>query len=168
MKDGTRILLVKILNLSVMKNNLVLLIGWAWLFPASAQKIIEKHIGFSKKDLVVLNIPIADSIKVLTWNRNEVYIKASIDVNNNRDNDLYKMVFGDSGSTVGVIATLDYDKTGRDRNDSANVARVKTKVYCEVYVPENIDFSVESINANIIITGRTAGIRRIASAGSSI
>jgi len=140
-----------------MKNNLLLLLGWIWLSAASAQKIVEKHIDFSKKDLVVLNIQIADSIKVLTWNKHEVYIKASIDVNNNRDNDLYKMVFGDSGSTVGVVAKLDYDLARR--NDSENCCCVRTKIYCEVYIPENTDFSVESINANIIIAGRTAGIR---------
>src|ERR1700730_9520664 len=103
-----------------MKYSILLLLGAAWISTASAQKIVEKHIDFSQKDLVVLNIQIADSIKVLTWNKNEVYVKASINVNDNKDNDLYKMTFGDSGSTVGVIAKLDYDKARRNGNDSGN------------------------------------------------
>ena len=148
-----------------MKYSILLLIGAAWMATASAQKLIEQHIDFSKKDLVVLNIQIADSIKVLTWNKNEVYVKASININDNKDNDLYKMTFGDSGSTVGVIAKLDYDKARRNGNDTGNCncccngGCVRAKVSCEVYIPENTDFSVESINANIIITGQTASVR---------
>src|SRR5882757_1536467 len=144
---------------------LSLLLGRLFIPQAGAQKIIEKHIDFSQKDLVVLNIPIADSIKVLTWNKNEVYVKASININDNKDNDLYKVTFGDSGSTVGVITKLDYDKARRNGNDSGNCNCncngdcVRSKVSCEVYIPENTDFSVESINANIIIAGRTASVR---------
>ncbi|HEX9511668.1 MAG TPA: hypothetical protein VF939_14360 [Puia sp.] len=152
-----------------MKYNLWLLICWVGFSPASAQKIVEKHIDFSQKNLVVLNIQIADSILVHTWNKNEVYVKASIDVNDNKDNDLYKMVFGDSGNTVAVVAKLDYDKAARNRKDSGNCcngARIygdyyctRTHISCEVYLPENTDLSVESISANIIIAGRNAAIR---------
>ena len=46
-----------------------------------AQKIVEKHIPFTAGKSVVMNLQIADSIRVITWNKNEVYAKASIKIN---------------------------------------------------------------------------------------
>ena len=152
-----------------MKYSLWLCIAWIGISSANAQKIVEKHMDFSQKKLVVLNIQIADSIQIHTWNKNEVYIKTSIDVNDNKDNDLYKMVFGDSGNTVGVVAKLDYEKARKNAGDSGCCCNgvqihgdyncMRAHVFCDVYLPENADLSVETINANIIIAGRTAGIR---------
>ncbi|HWK04243.1 MAG TPA: hypothetical protein VNS58_11460 [Puia sp.] len=151
-----------------MKYTIGLLLCWIGLSPASAQKTVEKHIDFSQKNLVALNIQIADSIQVHTWNKNEVYVKASIDVNDNKDNDLYNMVFGDSGNAVAVVAKLDFEKARR-RSDSCDCCNgvhiygnyncTRAHVSCEVYLPENADLSIETINANIIITGRTAAVR---------
>jgi len=35
----------------------------------------------------------------------------------------------------------------------------ETRIYCDVYIPENAGLSVETINGNIIISGNTAEIR---------
>jgi len=138
---------------------LSLLLGRLFIPQAGAQKIIEKHMDFQQKDLIVLNIQIADSIRVLTWNKNEVYVKASIDINDNKDNDLYLVTFGDTGQTIGVVAKFD-EKKGRGRwNESKNCCCTESKIYCDVYVPENANISVESINGNITISGKTAAIR---------
>lgn len=130
-----------------------------FILQAGAQKIIEKHIDFSQKDLIALNIQIADSIRIITWNKNEVYVKASIDINDNKDNDLYRMTFGDSGSTVAVLAKIaDHEKTNKGWNDKCNCYCMQSQIYCDIYIPENVNFSVESINANITITGKTAAV----------
>jgi len=46
---------------------LSLLLARLFVPQAGAQKIIEKHMDFSNKDLISLNIQIADSIRILTW-----------------------------------------------------------------------------------------------------
>jgi len=126
---------------------------------AGAQKIIEKHMDFSNKDLISLNIQIADSIRILTWNKNEVYVKTSIDINDNKDNDIYQMTFDDAGSTVAVLAKIKDEEGSRRRNYNNNCCCYESHIYCDVYIPENANISVESINGNITITGRTAAIR---------
>ena len=145
-----------------MKNCIFLALLCIGLLPARAQKIIEKHIAFSPKNFVSMNFQISDSIHIITWKKDEVYIKSSIDVNDNQDNDAYKMVFDETGTTIDVSAKLDPDNIRKSKKDSGNCCcccNYRTKILHEVYIPENADFSVETINGNIIINGNTAEIR---------
>jgi hypothetical protein len=150
-----------------MKNSILIALLCIGSLATRAQKIIEKHIPFSPKNFVSMNFQISDSIHIITWKKDEVYIRSSIDVNDNQNNDDYKMVFDETGSTVNVSAKLETDNIRRSRKDSGNhdenccccCNNVRTKIFHEVYVPENVDFSVETINGNIIIAGNTAEIR---------
>jgi hypothetical protein len=149
-----------------MKNILLLALLCIGSLASKAQKIIEKHIPFSPKNFVSMNFQISDSIHIITWKKDEVYIRSSIDVNDNQNNDDYKMVFDETGSTVNVSAKLETDnirRSGKDSNNNNNCCcccnNYRTKIFHEVYVPENVDFSVETINGNIIIAGNTAEIR---------
>ncbi|HEY6900317.1 MAG TPA: hypothetical protein VI233_06730 [Puia sp.] len=144
-----------------MKNSLflILLLGIG-LLPASAQKIIDKTFEFSPNGIVHMNFQISDSIRILTWKKNEVHIKSSINVNDNQNNDDYKMVFDQSGSTINVSAKLEFKCKDSSRKNNCNCCCcTNSEIYHEVYIPENSDFSVETINGNIIITGNTAEIR---------
>ncbi len=151
-----------------MKNKLFVALLCIGSMATRAQKIIEKHIPFSPKNFVSMNFQISDSIHIITWKKDEVYIKSSINVNDNQNNDDYKMVFDETGSTINVSAKLETDNIRRPRKDSGDnhnenccwcCNNVRTKIFHEVYVPENVDFSVETINGNIIIAGNTAEIR---------
>ncbi len=150
-----------------MKNNILIALLCIGSLATRAQKIIEKHIPFSPKNFVSMNFQISDSIHIITWKKDEVYIRSSINVNDNQNNDDYKMVFDETGSTVNVSAKLETDNIRRSRKDSNNnnnnccccCNNYRTKIFHEVYVPENVDFSVETINGNIIIAGNTAEIR---------
>jgi hypothetical protein len=151
-----------------MKNSLLITLLCVGSLATRAQKIIEKHIPFSPKNFVSMNFQISDSIHIITWKKDEVYIRSSINVNDNQNNDDYKMVFDETGSTVNVSAKLETDNIRRSRRDSGSnhdenccccCNNYRTKIFHEVYVPENVDFSVETINGNIIIAGNTAEIR---------
>lgn len=126
----------------------------------NAQKIVEKHISFSSGQQITLNIQIADSIRIITWNKNEVYTKASIDINNNKNNDVYKTEFNESGNGINVWAKFDDTKKDETYNDSCNCCcNYRSKIYWDVYIPENAPFSVETIDGNIIIEGRTQQVK---------
>jgi len=168
-----------------MKNSILLFLLCLGLLPAGAQKIIEKHIDFAPNGFVRMNFQISDSIRIITWKKNEVYIKSSINVNDNQNNNDFKMVFGESGNTINVSAKLEMprgtccgskrdssgkkDSSGRvihsggttvyGDNDCCCCCSCHNQIFHEVYVPENADFSVETINGNITITGNTAEIR---------
>jgi len=124
-----------------------------------AQKIVEKHMNYSADKKVELNLQIADSIRIITWNKNEVYAKASININDNKDNDVYVTDFEETGSAVKVKAKFDEDKSKKMWNDSCNCRCNRSKIYWDVYIPENASFSVETINGDITITGKTKEIK---------
>jgi len=136
-----------------MKINTILVVLWLCFVPTQAQQIIEKHIDFSGKESVSLKIQIADSINVQTWNKNEVYIKASVNINENKDNEAYLTSFDEAGKTITVNANFK-EKYFKGKNNCCN----KTDIYWQVYIPEKIRFSVETINADITITGQTSGM----------
>jgi len=138
-----------------MKNLLLVILTCLCLSGAYAQKIVEKHFDFAQKNFVALNIQIADSIRIITWNKNEVYVKASININDNKDNDDYAVSFDDSGARIEMKAKF-VEKPQRVKNDSCHCYCNNTsKIYCDVYLPENAAFSVETIDGNITISGKT-------------
>jgi hypothetical protein len=155
-----------------MKNSLLIVLVLAASTTVRAQKVIEKHIELPANGFVSMNFQISDSIRIITWKKNEVYVKSTIDVNDNKNNDDYKEMFNESGNTVNVTANLDdhcntfhsrrrsSDSSNRpsDSNNDCNCG-CEENIYHVIYIPENTDFSVETINGNIIISGNTAGIR---------
>jgi hypothetical protein len=133
-----------------MKTSTILIVIWLCFGSLQAQQIIEKHLSTTGKESVKLNIQIADSITLQTWNKNEVYVKASVNVNDNRDNEAYLTRFDEEGDDIIVNAKLQ-EKYFKGKNNCCN----EIVAYWQVFVPANIDFSIETINGNITITGQT-------------
>lgn len=140
----------------------------------SAQKVIEKHMPLSANGFVSMNFQISDSIRIVMWDKNEVYVKSTIDVNDNQNNDDYKETFDESATSVNITGKLhtncnNYHRRKRtadsahrsddDDNCCSCNCGCEANIVHEVYIPENTDFSVETINGNIVISGNTAGIR---------
>lgn len=120
----------------------------------NGQKKIEKHFDFSGKSSVKLDIQIADSINLQTWNKNEVYVSAVININENKDNDAYETRFEETGTTTTVKAGFK-ENYFNNRKDN----HVETEIFWNIYVPEKSNFSLESINADITITGDTGPMK---------
>jgi hypothetical protein len=135
-----------------------------WMFSQSviAQKIVEKNFNFSGKNMVLLNLDIADSIRIITWDKAEVYLKASVDINDNRNNDDYKINFDESGRDVRVRSKFDFQNGRNCCGDSGNCqcyCNCHSKIYFDLFLPKTADFSVETIDGNITISGVTAQVR---------
>ena len=108
--------------------------------------------NLSTNGSVTLNIQIADSIAIRTWNKNEAYVRATVNVNDNKDNDYYKWNFDEGGGNLNVKAQFDYPKRNCDCN-------TKSEINCVVYIPEKTNLTVETISGNITITGQTAEVK---------
>jgi hypothetical protein len=132
-----------------MKYCTLLIVLWLGLCTIQAQQKIEKHLDFSGKEGLSLKIQIADSISIQSWSKNEVFIRASININDNQDNEAYITSFDESGKTIVVNARF-REKYFKSKNNCN-----KTEIFWQVFVPENIEFDLESINANITIAGQT-------------
>ena len=142
-----------------MKNITLFLIFCMLSCFTHAQKIIEKHLNFASNQTIKLDLQIADSIRIITWDKNEVYAKASVDINDNKDNDVYLTEFNDKGNTVEVKANFDEKKKVGYSDSCHCCCNYKSKIYWDVYIPEQSAFSVETINGNIIIEGNTKEIK---------
>jgi hypothetical protein len=129
------------------------MICWVSMSHILAQKTIEKHINFSGKEKLVLNIQIADSIKIHTWNKPEVFAKASVNVNDNEDNDAYLTEFDEDGKDVRINANIQDGYYKEKKHCCTN-----TVITWELYIPEKTVFSVETINGDIMIDGVTTEI----------
>ena len=125
---------------------------------AHAQKIVEKHTEVSPGTFISMDFQISDSIRIITWNKPDFYVKSSINVNDNKNNDDYIIDVSSSGTHVNLRGKLDF-KGKNNRNCENCCCNCTTEIFHEVYIPENADFSVETINGNIIITGKTAEVR---------
>lgn len=136
-----------------MKSAIIFTICWVLMSHTLAQKTIEKHINFSGKEKLVLNIQIADSIKIHTWNKDEVFAKASVNVNDNEDNDVYETNFNESGKDVEIKASIQDSYLREKKHCCTN-----TEITWELYIPEKTVFSVETINGDIMIEGITTEI----------
>jgi hypothetical protein len=133
-----------------MKRITILVVVLFCFASLEAQQIIERHINFAGKESLSLKIQIADSIKILTWNKDEVYVKASVNVNDNKDNEAYQTSFDEAGKQVVVNANF-REKYFKGKNNCCN----ESAIYWQVYIPENTRFSVETINADVTIAGKT-------------
>lgn len=133
-----------------MKTVTILVIACLSINILQAQRITEKHLNFSGNESIAFNISIADSIRVQTWNKNEVYVNASVNINENKDNEAYLISFDESGNHVKVDANF-----SENYFKGKNSCCTETDIYWQVFIPENVRFVLESINADITITGQT-------------
>ena len=133
-----------------MKAILSVIVFGLFISQVQGQQIIEKNLNFSGKESITLDIQIADSITINTWNKNEVYVKASVSINENKDNEAYETSFDETGRAVSVKAKF-RENYFKGKNNCCNEA----DIFWQVYLPEKAKFSVETINANVTITGQT-------------
>lgn len=138
-----------------MKNILSILLLSLFACSAGAQKIVEKQVELTPGATVKLNIQIADSIRIITWNKNTAYVKTAVNINDNQNNDNYKFTFDGSGDQFEMKTKLEFEKGSKYNNCNCSC---KSEVFCEVYVPENTNVTVETINGNITLSGKIAAV----------
>lgn len=132
-------------------------------FGLSQPRIVEKTSTISKGDELILDFQFADEINIQTWNKNEIYIKASVNINDNEDNDAFRLDierFDDKVLATSEIENLQDLSTESititkddDGNYIINNCNVKLDLYFEVFIPEGIELNVKTISGDIVIKG---------------
>jgi hypothetical protein len=137
-----------------MKRIAIFIAAWQCLAPLSAQMTSEKRINYSGKESLSLNIEIADSIDILTWNKNEVYAVASVNINDNKDNEAYQIAYDEAGPNPRIKAGFKKDFFKGRKN-----CCTESDIRWRVYIPEKAKFMVETINGNITVRGTTGEMK---------
>lgn len=137
-----------------MKKIITILSAFLVILTVNAQMKIDRHLPFSGKEAVSLKIEISDSVLIETWDKNEVWVRASVNINDNKDNDAYETSFDEGGKTLVVRAGFKKDYfRGRKMNC------VESEIAWQVFVPRNVAVSAESINADFTVTGNTGPLK---------
>ena len=140
-----------------MKNLAIILFLGLISLTAHAQKIIEKNIDYNNQ-FIDVEVKFASQIEVKTWDKNIVYLKASIYTEDPKFQDLYKLDIEENTSLIRIESEAEpvfkaYRKDCLKNNP-------QTKKYCYntgdltefnyvIYIPKNAKFKVSSINGDL-------------------
>lgn len=138
------------------KTVLVLLMGLISII-ASAQKIIEKNIDYTGQ-FIDVEVKFASLIEVKTWDKPTVYLKATIDTEDNKYQDLYKLNIDEGSSTISIESEAEPVFRAFQDEWNSNNPNKKRRYYNTgdmyefnyvLYIPKNARFKVSSINGDL-------------------
>lgn len=134
------------------------------------QKIVNEAYKLPESGRVSMNLKFADSIRVSSWDKDEIQIKATILINNGKLNEAFTMKVDKSGNELEITTDFDNEmiKQGKaeDCNDyggsNGNTYYQKgmywnkgnavcSDIYFEIKIPNKADFRIETISGNIDI-----------------
>nr|NQU89307.1 hypothetical protein [Bacteroidota bacterium] len=126
-----------------------------------AQDIFEKSAKIGKSVKVELDFDFADQIVIKTWDKNEAYVKAIVNINDNTDNNKYTLTVDESGSNISFEAEIeDLEKISRSNSTYQHGVIIRDDDHCvhleidyEVFLPRGTVIDLETISGNIEIIG---------------
>jgi DUF4097 and DUF4098 domain-containing protein YvlB len=146
-----------------MKKNIftyVLAILMSFSNVTFGQKIIEKSSPIKSNQELNLNLKFADQITVTTWDKSEVYVKATISINDNKNNDNFKLELDNLSSGIQVVSEIENMNSLRTKKkvvdeDGHTITynSVDMDLYFEIKVPKNVELEIETISGDIEIKG---------------
>lgn len=146
---------------------LIIIISLLFYIALPAQEVVEKNIPLNANQKVTLNLKFAEEIKVENWDKDELLIKAEVDINDNTLNDAHTIDISNKGNTIHVETGFDKDKLktskmtdcdGESRHQNnfngKNGYSVCSKINYTIYLPSTTNLKVESVSGNILMTNR--------------
>lgn len=143
-----------------MKKLLYLFAALASVLPLQAQKLMRDSLNVKPGDQLNLDFKFADDIHVHVWNKQEVLVKVSANINDNKDNDLYNLIAEKSGNHLHFYSDNKWIEKFQRRCDSCNCNCNcnRSEIHYEVYMPATLDFYSESISGDLDLDGLTGRI----------
>ncbi len=149
-----------------MKNNVftfVLAILMSFSHVVLSQKVIEKTYPVSNSDEISLDFKFADDINISTWDKNEVYVKATISINDNQDNDRFSLNQKQRSTGIKIESEIEnmsdlhrHKRIIKEEDKGRTIiydCSIEMDLFFEVKIPKNHKLEVETISGDIIIKG---------------
>ncbi len=139
-----------------MKNQFLAILFLLSFIPVFPQKTIEKEFEHSNR-YVELQVPFASDIKIKTWDKSTVYFKATLDMEDDKYLDLYKLDIGESPTSITITSKTKEIFKAFEAERKRNKARGKSyytygleyEFDYVLYVPKDSKFKVSSINGDM-------------------
>ncbi len=125
-----------------------------------AQRIVEKNIPVSAGQEIKLEFKYAELIKIKTWDKREVFVNASVSINCDEDNDVFKLEVENKPDRVYIYSNYgDLKKLKRkyilkedeEGNIHINRSSLSIETYYEVIIPKNVQLNISSISGDVEI-----------------
>jgi hypothetical protein len=137
---------------------LFLCLAFSWAFP---QEITEKTIKMPKHNKVVFDVDFADQIIIKTWEKPDVFVKATVNINDNTDNDKFHLDLEDTGQSVVFTGKVDdIEKLSNEQSTMIQGVVVRGEDRCvhleieyEIFLPGNAQIELETISGNVEMIG---------------
>ncbi|MFP2995487.1 DUF4097 family beta strand repeat-containing protein [Spongiivirga sp. MCCC 1A20706] len=138
-----------------MKRTVLMLVSFLIVAVASAQKVIEKNIK-PTSDNVEVEFKFAEDINIKTWDKNEVYVKAAVSINDGEYDDYFSMTVDNSSSVLRIdsdYGDLFKKQNGwrgkKDEDGNCNCCSMDMDIVVTLYVPKKVKLRVKSISGNV-------------------
>ncbi|MDT7831181.1 hypothetical protein RQM59_02255 [Flavobacteriaceae bacterium S356] len=136
----------------------ILFIGLLLTFSnLTAQKKVTENQNSRGINDVYVHVKFADNIEVKNWNKNEISVQATVNINDNEHNDYFSLKTNKIGDSYTVKS--DYgDFFKKYRNYSRNSDDGDCNCYNQntmeisyvIYVPKNMELKVKSISGSVV------------------
>ncbi len=137
-----------------MKNLVALIAVCSIAVQLNAQKIIEKEITTSA-DRIEIEFKFADEITLTTWDKNTVYFKAEVSINNGEYDYYYELNIANSSSILRIESSYDdlfefWKKERKSQNKIGNYCGPDIDINYTLYLPEKSNLKLKSISGNVV------------------
>jgi hypothetical protein len=146
-----------------MKSIFLIILCSALFYQISAQKIVEESLSVSKDQEIKLDFDFATDIKVNSWNKAEVYVKAIVNLNDGKDNEKFHFITKKGSDFVSIESEIkDLDKMYQncttiiiEDGDTTiiNGGHNHFDLNFEVFMPSSHKLNLSTINGDIELVG---------------
>ena len=123
----------------------------ATIGTAFSQKVITKKVDITGKKME-MKFDFADSIRIEAWSKNTVELEVSVNIDNNRFNDYYKLNENSFSGDIDWVEKIDFEAI-RKIKGSGNNCNFDKMIRYKLKVPSNLEFSLKTIAGQIILEG---------------
>tara|TARA_R110002073_G_scaffold216229_2_gene376486 strand:- start:50498 stop:51217 length:720 start_codon:yes stop_codon:yes gene_type:complete len=124
----------------------------------TAQKKVTETKRSSGIDEVFVHVKFADNIEIKNWNKNEISVQASVNINDNQHNDYFRLKGDKDGGTYTIKS--DYGTFFKDhacnyynrksKNNNKDNCKTEMDINYVIYVPRNMSLKVKSISGGVV------------------
>ncbi len=133
------------------KHILTAILIVASIVTSFSQKVITKKLDVQGKKME-MKFDFADSIRIEAWNKNTVELEVSVNIENNRFNEYYKLNENSFSGDIDLVEKIDFEAIKKIKGTGNNCNFDKMIRY-KLKVPANLEFSLKTIAGQIILEG---------------
>jgi len=144
-----------------MKTLTLILVISIFSIHLSAQRIVEESMPVSSNQEIKLEFDFADDITVTSWDKQEVYVKATVNINDGKDNSKFKFISRKGAGYISIKSKIENLEKLTCRTiiiedgdtTFVNGRGAQMDLTFAVFMPSNVELQLETINGDITIKG---------------